>query len=814
MAVSASTERGKAVPLFGRHEVVEELLRLLQGSREGGGRLLLLVGEGGIGKSTLLGAAEASARGLDYQVLVGRALPSDVPEPFALVQDLLRSARQRHDPPTVRSRASPVLPMFLGPFETDATGPAARSTGLTEEPPDQEEAARLLRHLANPVERVDANRSNLFEELADYLLQLSKERPLLLAIDDLQFADDSSLELLLRLLPRIERSPLVIVATVPPLSEMPSRSAGIIATLLSSPRSAPLKLRAMSESELEPYVKWLLNGRDPGRDSVMRWFTQTDGNPLFVEYLVRGSSGFAPPPAGPERRGQDLDGLLRDRVKRLADVDRRVLVYGAILGKEFEFPMLSLASGQDEERLSESLDRLVHGGLLREKGGEVYEFVREAVRADVYSQLTETRRRILHRKAADAIASRPGGSSATRDYELARQYYLGQNDPKAVEYNRRAAEHAARALAFETAVLHLERALDSQRRLTPRDLAGELRLMIELGRILDEFGDLRRSEGVLLDAVTRARSEAGRETELALALIGLAQTRTDLSEYSSARELATEAYGILEKLGNPRGIMTAHRVLGVAYWRLGDLPLAVSHQTEALAIAEKSGTANEKGHALIDLANTEIRLGGERIAEALTLYERAIALFAESRDHSAQSRVLMNRALLHHNAGHMDLALVDMEGAIAAAEKSRSRIWIGYCHLNMAQFRVELHAPAEARTHAERARAMLEPLGDQLALQQLLMIDAMIAAEERRFEAAEQLYQRSLKLAQVLSLSAETAEVEYRLAELSAEAGELDKAREHLSQARGLGILRLRGDLSENVAALAKRLATSPTAQR
>ncbi|MCI4327773.1 MAG: AAA family ATPase [Thermoplasmata archaeon] len=806
---SAQAPPAEPAPIFGRTETVETLVRKIQDARDARGGFVVVVGESGVGKSILLRHLERLALGLGYGVVHGRALPTDLPQPFALLGEVVRSAgesRPATESPDEATGES-ILPMFLAPFETE--GRAGRTSPTPSEGSrDAAEANRLLTRLENPVERVQANRAALFAQLTDFLLQLATDRPLLVTLDDLAFADDSSLEFLQQFSSAIPESRVVAVGSTLPLANAPARSQTALERLVDAPETTRLSLRPMAEPDVGSYVRWLLNGRDPGRDNVMRWFTQTEGNPLFLEHLVRASMGFGTTTPPTDRTNTDFDAVLQGRIHALDESEQRVLVYGAVLGKEFDFATLIRASGQEEERLSESLDRLVHGGILREKGGEVYEFVSEPARASVYAELTETRRRILHRKAAVALEERPSTSAQT--FELARQSYLGRDDSRAVEYNRRAADLAAATFAFDSAIVHLERALESARRLTPRDAGLELRLLIELGGVLDEFGDLRRSEELLLDAVARARSEPGRERELALALLGLARTRSDLSRYGSSRELATEAFGVMERLHNDRGLLVAHRVLGVDCWRLGDLDAAEVHQKEAIRLAERVGTPTEQGHALIDLANTLVVRGAGRLAEAEELYDRAAAVFAQTHDHSARARVLMNRALLSHNDGRVEDAVRDMAEAIAAAERSRSRIWIGYCHLNMAQFQAERKNVPEARRSLDRAVAQLAPLGDQLADQQATMARGMIAEVEGKFDDASTAYSDALALARELGLGPEIAEMQLRLGGLAVARGDAPVARKWFAGAKEAGILEHRGDLSGQLKALEERLNALP----
>ncbi len=806
--VRGGTARSEpSVPVFGREEVLDEVERTLRRARDGQGAVLLVTGPGGIGKSHVLRAAADRAELQGYRVLTGRAAPTEIPVPFSLVRELLGGSGGASRHRTVSLGPVTGLAMFVAPFETEPAppepGPEPASVA-----PMRDDLERLLAPVGpTHIEGLGAGREEMLGRLSEGFRELAREQPLLLAVDDLELADPPSIEFLRRLVNEFDQSPIALVATLGAVGEPSETDPTSLAALRRHPSVRSVVLRPLTMPEVTEFARWILGGHAPDPSDVTRWHAQTEGNPLFFEQLVRTVTGSSSRSAEPPSVERDLSAILLERTRNLALSDRRLLTYAAVLGKRFEFPCLAAVAGMGEERVTESLDRLVHQGLLRERGDEVYEFVTEGVRASVYAELTETRRRILHRKAGRALAMVGGVSDA----ELARQFYLGQDDPRAIEYNLRAAEGATRAFAFEAAVAHIARALESERRSASRDLRREIRLLTEEGRLLDELGSLPRAEAALAEAVELARAHPGAALELGRALLGLAQTRSEKSEYASAEALAREAMGILERVGTPRDLMAAHRVLGVVFWRRGDLVAAETHQRAALEIAEREGTPLERGHALVDVANTMVPLGETRFGPALELYGRAADLFATVEDHGARARVLMNRAVLEYSAGRTEGALRDMEVAVSAAERSRSPIWIGYCHLNLAQWLSELGRPVEARRALDRSVRTLGPIGDRLADQQIAMTRGQVAEAEGSLDEAEGHYQEALARGRELRLGSEVPEMLFRLAGLSSRRGELDEARARLAEAEKEGLLAHRPDLAARHESLARALRGAPS---
>lgn len=790
--VAAGDELRPRAPLFGRAELLEEAAVRLAEAAQGLGGLLTLEGPAGIGKSIFLEALAGRAQAMGFQTLLGRAHATDPPEPYGLLRDMLRPAPGGGGRPA--GGVGPV-PMFLVPLERVPVGTSSA-------PGDpQDETGLLLTRLSDPGDRLRGEQRGLHDRLVNYFREIAAVRPLLLAIDDVHLADRSSLEFLTTLLYSAGRERVLVAVTTVPPGEAPMAAAQALDVLTHATPTTLLKLRPMTEPELGEFARWLLHGLAPPDTSVRRWHAQTGGNPLFAESLVRSQAGA---PTGEESR-EDLHRLLARQVQSLSAAERRTLAYGAVLGREFEFADLAAAEGVPEERLVQDVDRLIQSGLWRERSAEAYEFASDRVRADVYQGLSETRRGILHRKVLDALLARSPGRPASV-YDRARHAYLGRDHRRSAEYNAQAAEAAAASLAFEAAAVHLERALESLRALPDRAGPQELRLLVELGRVLGEAGDLNRAEEVLEEAVQRAGSEAVDDGDRAAALLGLARVRSDKLALPTAHRLAEQALGVYERRGDARGRMMAHRVLGATEYRLGRLDAAERHQRAEVELAREHGTPAEQGHALIDLANTFISGGPDRLEEALRLYGQAAQIFDGTPDDAARARVRMNRGLLYHNVGRMPEALQDLEEAAEAAERSRSRIWIGYTQLNLAQIRAELHDPAEARRSLERALGLLEPLGDRLIAQSARMIRGMIHEEEGNLPQADADYRAAVEMAREYQLGPDAVEGLLRAARLAERRDDREDARQFLREALDLGLLKLRPDLAAGAREFARAL--------
>ncbi len=790
-------------PLVGRTEVRAALDAQLARAKNGRGSVLVITGDEGVGKSTILAYAGERATADGFRVGVTRAPPTEFPRPFAVVQEMIQALRRpdpvRLDGPNDEEER---FSLFLAPMghREEAGGPASGG------PVSAADATqRLLTALAELPRRNDQSRFLLIDRLIEDLATMAGGTPLFLGIDDFPFVDDSSLEFVTELQRHVDEHRIVLTLLAGPGASPRPRPRRFLESIRPLPTTHWVEAKPLTVSETGELLAWLHGGETPSSDEVIRWHRRTKGNPLALEQLLRGTPLAALASTSPEETGRPLDAVDRARAQTLSEESQRVLCYAAVFGNEFGTETLGLALGFEGSRLGPILEQLAGEGLVRESRAGTYEFVRESFRQEAYAGLTESRRRILHRKVAEAIEETEAADSR-QVFELARHFYLARDWSRALEYCQRATELSAVAFAFPEAKLHLERALECSRNLPSIDPSIVFRMDTELGRILFEIGELRPAIEVLTNAISRARGDPRLEADLPVAMLWSASAHAQLWEHAQARELATAALELFEKTANPTGKAIAHRVLGSADWDTGRFEDAEHHHREAARLAEAAGNTRVQAHAFIDLANVLIYSGPARAEEALELYDRAAGLFQSSSDHASLARVRMNRSIQLNGMGRRDEALREIEQAIVHAEASGSLLWRVYTLLNEATFRAEAGETTRVRLLIDKGRELNRRLRDRLSDEQITMIDGMVLENEDDLARARDRYLEALRLVEELEMIPDVLEIRYRIANLAVRAGDWSEARRQIQAARDAKIETIRADLFPKLVALEARL--------
>ncbi|MCI4360879.1 MAG: AAA family ATPase, partial [Thermoplasmata archaeon] len=337
---------GAERPFIGRPEAVDALRRRSDAARGGRGGLTLIEGEAGVGKTTLVDGLIRDARSKGLRVLSARAPSLENPPPFHLIREALGSRRPGSDEPVRSLPPLAVIPTALRGGGEDGEGRGA-----------------------------EAWRDS---ELASDLLSEGEDAPTVVVLEDVHLADEGSLATLSILAPQLLTHPLWVVLTRLPLAGLPGPRRARLETIERTGDAETVVLRPFSLAEATEFVRSVDRSVEVRDEEVTRWYSQSGGNPLFLEQLARRRRGVRPePPARPRRSPEEFAEFLAAQVAGLTAEQDRVLAVASILGREFPFALLLRASGDDEEALAELVQELVARGLLRERPEEILEFLRE-----------------------------------------------------------------------------------------------------------------------------------------------------------------------------------------------------------------------------------------------------------------------------------------------------------------------------------------------------------------------------------------------------------------------------------------------------
>ncbi|MGI0131520.1 MAG: ATP-binding protein [Thermoplasmata archaeon] len=798
-----------APPFIGRPEAAEALRRRLDEAIGGRGGLTIIEGESGVGKTTLaLGLIDPS-RQQGMHVLVGRALSLDNPPPLHLVRSIRPAGqpemptggsidRGTSDLAFALPEPSPSVLLGFAPRTESATG--ADRWARTED---------LLDALGPAEGSTEASRSRMFADLTDGLLGLARESPTLVLLEDLHRADEASMEFLEFLVPQLAASALWLVVTSVPAASLSDSRRVAIEHLTRGGEAGVITVRPLLASEVGEFVRVVDAGRNVAVEDVTRWHSQTGGNPLFIEQLLRQRRSIGPTPA-PEGLVEnaspvELAQYLAQQLPTLDEEENRAMTVGAVLGRQFPFSLLQRASGEEEERLAESVERLVARGILRERGNELIEFTHEALRAEVYAGLTDTRRRLLHRRAAEALEA-TGGADVETIFALARHYYLGKVDERAALFNRLAAEFAARSYSPAMARQHLERAIEAHRRALPHDLAGELEMTLELASQLDRMGELRPAERLLREALDRPDLvRAGTPTQRAFLRIHAVRVLADQGRWDEADGLTEELLGSAEVRASPVTTIAAHRIRGELLYYRGRYVESLAQHDAALALAKELGDPREMALESVRRANVLGMIPG-RVEEAIAAYRQAREELVARGDRGEAAYALLFLGVVLSQHGRTPEGLVVLAEAQALAEGAHDLRRVGWSLFNIADLKRELNDLTGAAVANNRSRAILERIGDRFGLTQALIVAGKILIDRKEWNAAEIELLEAFRLVRDLNTPADELDVSLRLAEVALGRGDRTKARERADDLARRRIVQVRPDLTHDFESLTRRL--------
>lgn len=680
--ILSSGQRG-AYPLIGRAAEWETMLRAYN-AVGADGHLIAIEGEAGIGKTRLAEEFLAHVRAAGAHTLTARCYEGETNLAYGPVASVLRVALSQ---PGEVGRISSVPDQWLSEGLRLLPELVAARPGLAPPPPLDSPGAQ----------------SRFFEGLRQLSGALfGGEQPGVLFFDDLQWADGASLDLLRYIARRLRGWPICLLVT---WRTEQAANDNRLSTLVQEAQRAgdatAIRLSRLSLLDVGELVKVAGEGADAIPHGMAdRLYNETEGLPFFlIEYLSALAQGRQPPDEALGSVPGGVRDLLRSRLGSVGETGWQLLNTAAVIGRSFDFDTLREASGRGEEEAIEGLEELVGLGLVtevRDGGARVglhYDFSHEKLRALVYEETSLARRRLLHRRVAEAMASRAkGGREAGRwAGQIAHHFRQAGNEESAAEYARQAGIHARSLYANAEALAHFRMALalgypeasdlheaigDLQTLLgeygpalgsyeTAASLAGrEAPAGIEqkLAGVYGRRGDWEQAESHL-EAALAALGAEGTAGERARIYADWSLTAHHRGDVERAGELARQALVEADAANDMQALAQARNMLGILASNLGRRAEARVHLETSLSLSEQLSDPNARAAALNNLA---LVLGaeGDR-GRAVELAEQALALYSAQGDRHREAAMHNNMADLLHASGNREEAMRHLKSAVA-----------------------------------------------------------------------------------------------------------------------------------------------------
>lgn len=509
--------------LIGREHEMSELLAAVDEARSGRGSLFLIGGEPGIGKSRLANEMVSRAKEQDVTVLWGNCWEAGGAPAFWPWIQALRSYMRATDPERLADE------LGAGAVDVAQMLPELNSMFPDLRPP--------------PFADRESARFRLFDSTATFLRKAGDRQPLLVIIDDLHAADRASILLLRFVAGQIGEMALLLVATYRDVELAPDHPLTIpILDLERDPATRHLLLKGLSRTDVARLIE-LTSGVTPRNALVTALHRQTNGNPLFVAEAVRLLAAEGSLSANVEVSAlhlaipQAVREVIVRGLARLSEGCRRMLTNASVVGPDVSIGVLRRLSDIGIDEFSDAVDEAVGAGLLVEAVGTPghFRFSHDLVREALYEAIPPGQRARLHLAAGNILESIHETDLDPHLAEIAHHYFesasIGET-PKAVEYARRAAEHAARQLAYEDAAALYQMAVQASDLLDAIDSVGRCNLLLGLGDVRARSGDHPGARETFLSAYDIAR-RIGDRRRAAQAALG----------YGSSRRFAWERAG-------------------------------------------------------------------------------------------------------------------------------------------------------------------------------------------------------------------------------------------------------------------------------
>lgn len=700
----------------GREAERHRLRRLLDGASQGDPHVVAVLGEAGIGKSSLLRQLAPDVGVRSGSLLVGRCIEADVRPPYGPWADIVLGA---HRAGVVPRRGWRELPRLVPELPAE---PGSERSG-------------------------EGSQYALLEELEQFLTLASASRPLLVLLDDMQWADPATWEALEYLTARLTHQRILFSLTIR-AEDLSGGGEERRRRLSRSERYSELALARLGRDELGQWLRTALGGQVPDAALLDRVMEQSEGNALFAAQTLRAliddgrlrhlGDRWHFDAGGQAQLPRAIGDLLARRLGRLSRECRDVLAVAAVLGREFDPETLVTACDRSEDAVLEALDAGMEAAVLEpsERAHGAVAFTHALLTNVLQQQVNPLRLRRIHERVARALETTGRHAPAEVAVHFDRAGCAADAYRTAVDAGARAAS----VYAYETAVEFFEIARRHAQGL--REMADVEWRLAQIEELRGQYAHAEAHCDALLSSVAAGAAALG-----VLPAARRMHERIRLQRGVPVQHVLDGCLALLaeaRRRGDTDEVVPLLIMVSAAHARLGDVAAAESAAREAAQEADRSERPALQADAAMRLGSTVIEASP---ADAVPHYRRALDIFTRLDDRYGQLRCQINVGSACDRAGNHPAAEVSYATALSIGREIRASDLTGVASLNLGVLLLKTGRFAAAHERFTEALHLFTTIGNEPYRLGALYNLAHLARAQRDAAGALELYGATAALA-------------------------------------------------------------------
>lgn len=782
-------EPARLRPAFvGRDKEFKRLLHPFSQAGAGHGHTVILRGESGVGKSTLLGRLQKYAERKGARVLYGACLYQDGMDAYLPFIDAVRGFFNEENPSASDSDLADMKSFVREniPVLSECTGDF--STHFEERPNRHESEA--------------SDKDSMFEAMHKFVSMLAHTETVVLAIDDLHWADQATLRLFHYLSQRITKQRVLLVGISRTdrydlqKEGKPTMTVEILTRLRSEGQAEEITLYKLSQESCEQLIDKALSSTLFTEEFYDAIYAETGGNPLFILETLKllrdqGSIFFK---EGAWYNKQDsLDLSVPNRVedvfmRRLSAVneeEREILQVAAVCGYKFDPSLLARILEIPKIKLLKQFQKMERELQIVMSDELGFQFEHPMLRDLLYEEIPGSLRREYHLLIAADMEEQYQGNYGALVGEIGQHFRRGGNHVKAAPLLYRAGERTFGLKAFREAGLFFLDFIDSEQRSGESHLDPYSRsyFYLQLGRCHEETGRWQDS----IQAYEQLRETTKQLDDLSgqvHALKSMGRIEAKSGNARKALKIYEKCLAMAEEEGVPEALAELYNNLGIIHFEMAELDQAQAYFERTLEAGDNDKVQEIKANTLMNLgilANMR-----SEYDTALDYYHRALPLFQATENRKGQARIYHNMGLTHADRGDWAESVAVYETCLELADDLQDKQLRSLIRLNLARVFVHQGELAKAEEYAKRALRIFKLASDMLNVAEAYHVFGMIHGAKGNLSEAELFLNQSINLNTQKEYEGGLAETYVTYGNLCRNQGDPERAKEYYQKAQAL----------------------------